>query len=179
MSRLCLRTHGGKALPPCCSARWFASTLRNRTFVVEEDAHLRFFESSDSSSHIALTVGYFSVDKELGEMLNGDAYWSSSADVVKAEKKPQKKPAAAAGVKVGGKKGAKVKVAKDPAMLKAQQTAKRVRQQRAQVSFSFFSFFSSLPPPPSHPPTPPPPPPPRSFARAGCVSICVRRQRQQ
>eukprot|EP00286_Rhodomonas_abbreviata_P024284 CAMPEP_0181311558 /NCGR_PEP_ID=MMETSP1101-20121128/13205_1 /TAXON_ID=46948 /ORGANISM="Rhodomonas abbreviata, Strain Caron Lab Isolate" /LENGTH=141 /DNA_ID=CAMNT_0023418305 /DNA_START=163 /DNA_END=585 /DNA_ORIENTATION=+ len=51
------------------------------------------------------------------------------ADVVKSDRVVEKKkPAAAGGVKVGAKKG-KVKVAKDPAMLKAQQAAKRVRQQ--------------------------------------------------
>jgi hypothetical protein len=78
-------------------------------------------------------------------MLNGDGYWS--ADVVKADttRGAKKGPAAAAkkgpaggatgtpkGIKVGGRrnKNNKAKLPKDPALLKAQQKARAVRNAR-------------------------------------------------
>lgn len=105
------------------------------------------------------------LDKAVGDMLAGaDGYWS--ADVVKADSKkpkmskgkakggndPQRKniknTPSKAGIKVG-KKGGK-KIAKDPALLKAQQKARDMRKARGgQVSdetrnstFSRLSCFS-------------------------------------
>mmetsp|Transcript_11378 Transcript_11378/g.38866 ORF Transcript_11378/g.38866 Transcript_11378/m.38866 type:complete len:304 (-) Transcript_11378:96-1007(-) len=90
------------------------------------DSSLGFNSLDDSDTGLRYT----------SKMTNSEAKLDMDlADVVKADKKDEMKSkkspkAKTTGVKVGTKKGVKTTIKKDPALLKAQQAAKKVRQQR-------------------------------------------------